>query len=130
MNTRSTAMTAALLVVGLFAGIGPAQEKKSVGPPPITVRGGYINDLSCVPTDAPTLSDDAQVVKAKCTATTLWNGASPTTRRSMSLDARSSPRAADPKTNATSTRSPSGASASRSTSVCPAVFANIPCNSG
>lgn len=48
----------------------------------------------------------------------------------MSLSFRSSWRAAEPNTNATTTRSPSGRRASRNTSVRPAVFTNSDCSSG
>lgn len=80
MHKRNIAMTAALLVVGLIAGIGPAQAKttnnsaKKNGPPPITVRGGYINDLGCVPTGPPSPTDDAQAVELQCTGQSMWNG--------------------------------------------------------
>ncbi|MGQ0434927.1 MAG: hypothetical protein ACT452_21265 [Microthrixaceae bacterium] len=78
MNKRSIVMTAAVIVAGLVAGIGPAQAKNTRHsatdvPPPITVRGGYINDLSCVPTDVGPLGV-AQEYDVECTATTLWNG--------------------------------------------------------
>jgi hypothetical protein len=78
VNKRSIATTAALLAVGLIVGIGPAQAKaaqtaKKQGPPPITIRGGYINDLNCVPTGvSPT--DDDQVYNVECTASSMWNG--------------------------------------------------------
>lgn len=72
MSKRSIAMTAALLVVSLLAGIAPAQAKKHTSPP-ITVQGGYINDLSCVPTGvSPT--DVAEEYQVECTASTLLNG--------------------------------------------------------
>lgn len=82
MNKRSIAMTAVLLVVGLIAGIGPAQAKntrtsKNDSPPPTVVRGGYIDDAQCrIPTSVPTITQDAQAVEFEidCTGSALWNG--------------------------------------------------------
>jgi len=74
---RSVAMTAALLAVGLIVGIGPAQAqpkaKAKHNPPPITIRGGFINDLNCVPTALGTTADP-QVYTVDCTASSAWTG--------------------------------------------------------
>lgn len=79
MNKRSIMITAALLVVGLIVGIGPAQAKNTRtpakdGPPPTVVRGGYINDASCIKPSNVSLTDDAQAVEFDCTGTSLLTG--------------------------------------------------------
>jgi len=80
VHKRSITITVALLVVGLIAGVGPAQAKNTRtsakdGPPPTIVRGGYIDDGVCrIPTSVPSVSDDAQVIEFECKGTALWNG--------------------------------------------------------
>ncbi len=75
MNKRSIAMTAALLVVGLIAGIGPAQAKTH--PPKTTttvVRGAYVDDISCAPTGATPHADDPTTFDISCDGGSLFTG--------------------------------------------------------
>ncbi len=73
MSKRGIAMAAAVLTVGLLAGIAPAQAKSRAKTTTTTVRGGYVNDVACVPRSAGT-TDDPDVVALECDGSSLWNG--------------------------------------------------------
>lgn len=64
-------MATAGMIVLVGGGVAPAKADQSRRP--TTIRGGYVNDLDCIPTGVGTTADST-VYNADCTGSSLWNG--------------------------------------------------------